>query len=120
MRKDACCCLTSRPAASIWRISTRHSRWQGSSRCDTPAYLQSCINLNLAAQYADRLLLLHQGQVLASGPPDEVLTAGLIGAAFALPVQVTTHPTLPCPLVVAVPATTGSAARQPLVFEEAR
>jgi iron complex transport system ATP-binding protein len=39
-------------------------------------------DLNLAAQFADRLLLLHQGAILADGKTREVLTADHLRAAF--------------------------------------
>jgi iron complex transport system permease protein len=41
-------------------------------------------DLNLAALYCDALLLLHQGQVIAYGPPSEVLRADPLGRAYAL------------------------------------
>jgi len=76
-------------------------------------------DLNLAAQYADRLLLLQRGQLLASGPPGDVLTAELIGRAFELPVHVMPHPSLPCPLVVAVPGAATGTDRQVCMLEQA-
>ncbi|MFC6619175.1 heme ABC transporter ATP-binding protein [Deinococcus radiophilus] len=57
-------------------------------------------DLNLAAQYADRMLVLSDGEVLAYGPPAEVLQPGLIAQAFGHDVQVIQHPCLGCPLVV--------------------
>lgn len=41
-------------------------------------------DLNLAARFADKLLLLHEGRVLASGRSDEVLTRENIKTAFRL------------------------------------
>jgi iron complex transport system ATP-binding protein len=41
-------------------------------------------DLNLAAQYADRLLLLHEGSILADGRTDEVLTAEHLDRAFGV------------------------------------
>jgi iron complex transport system ATP-binding protein len=61
-------------------------------------------DLNLAAQYADRIVLLKAGRQLATGHPYDVLTSEAIFTAFMLPVHVLPHPSLPCPLVV--PATT--------------
>lgn len=60
-------------------------------------------DLNLAAQYADRIVLMHAGRIAAAGPPDAVLTTEGIEAVFGLPVQVTRHPALPGPLVIVVP-----------------
>jgi iron complex transport system ATP-binding protein len=60
-------------------------------------------DLNLAAQYADRIVMLKEGRVTAAGPPDEVLTQTAIHATFAVPVLVTRHPARDCPLVVPTP-----------------
>jgi iron complex transport system ATP-binding protein len=60
-------------------------------------------DLNLAAQFADRIIVLKDGQQLAVGGPHEVLTPATIRAAFAVSVTVMPHPRLPCPLVVPVP-----------------
>lgn len=57
-------------------------------------------DLNLAAQYADRILLLSDGRVTALGTPEEVLTPTLIEDAYGHRVAVTAHPCLKCPLVV--------------------
>jgi hypothetical protein len=40
--------------------------------------------LNLAAQFADRLLLLDNGRILADGPPADVLTGVNLHTAFAV------------------------------------
>jgi len=60
-------------------------------------------DLNLAAQYADRILMLKDGRVVAAGPPAEVLTQAAIRATFDMPVLITRHPALDCPLVVPTP-----------------
>jgi iron complex transport system ATP-binding protein len=41
-------------------------------------------DLNLATRFGDRLVLLHQGKVLATGTRDEVLTPANVAAAFRL------------------------------------
>lgn len=46
--------------------------------------------LNLAARYADRLVLLHQGTVVAEGAPIGVLSRERLSAVFEWPVAVTT------------------------------
>lgn len=61
-------------------------------------------DLNLAAQYADRLVLLHAGRVAAEGSPERVLTPARIAEVFGLSVQVARHPALPGPLVLCVPS----------------
>jgi iron complex transport system ATP-binding protein len=57
-------------------------------------------DLNLAAQYADQVLLLHQGRAVASGPPAQVLTPDYIHLGFGVEVELLTHPSLGCPLIV--------------------
>jgi iron complex transport system ATP-binding protein len=44
-------------------------------------------DLNLAARFADRLYLINKGRIVASGAPDEVLTAELIREVFAVEPQ---------------------------------
>ncbi len=59
-------------------------------------------DFNLAAMYADRLVLMNRGQVAAIGDAASVLTPALIDAVFNLPVQVMAHPQLDCPYIVPV------------------
>ena len=58
----------------------------------------SCIaclhDLNLAAWYCDKLLLLHQGQQVAFGTPAEVLHADALSRVFGLYCDVTENPKL--------------------------
>jgi iron complex transport system ATP-binding protein len=49
-------------------------------------------DLNLAAQFADRLLLLHEGRILADGSPREVLTEENLRRAFAVTPVLLTNP----------------------------
>ena len=57
-------------------------------------------DLNLAAQFADRIIVLRDGHQVASGCPHAVLTPGIIEAAFAFSATVMPHPSRACPLVV--------------------
>lgn len=57
-------------------------------------------DLNLAALYADRIVMMRDGAIVADGPPREVLTETLIGSVFQLPVDVLDHPSLDRPLIV--------------------
>jgi iron complex transport system ATP-binding protein len=45
--------------------------------------------LNLAARYADRMVLLDGGRVMAQGRPEEVLRADVVSTVFSWPVAVT-------------------------------
>jgi iron complex transport system ATP-binding protein len=57
---------------------------------------------NLAARYADRVLLLGPERPIALGSPREVITAERLEAAYGIPFRVFPHPELAIP--VAVPA----------------
>jgi iron complex transport system ATP-binding protein len=50
--------------------------------------LSTLHDLTAAGQYADELVLLHEGQVAAAGPAAAVLTAALIGTVYAARVSV--------------------------------
>lgn len=58
-------------------------------------------DLNLAARYCDRLLLLADGRARAAGAPQEVLRADLLQAVFGLDVLVQRHPERNHPLIIA-------------------
>jgi iron complex transport system ATP-binding protein len=59
-------------------------------------------DLNLAAQYADRLALLHEGRLLICGTPDLVLTPTWLRQAYEVEVVVGAHPLYGTPLVALV------------------
>jgi iron complex transport system ATP-binding protein len=48
-------------------------------------------NLNLAARYADRLVLLNRGRIAAQGTPAEVLTRDVVEAVYGWPVRIGRH-----------------------------
>ncbi|MFE0704180.1 ABC transporter ATP-binding protein [Streptomyces sp. NPDC058872] len=52
--------------------------------------LVSLHDLSLAARYCDRLLLLHHGRLVASGPPAAVLTAERLAGVFEVDAELTT------------------------------
>ncbi len=56
------------------------------------AVLIALHDLNLAARYADRLVLLVEGKVRASGLPAQVLQPALLSEVYRWPVQVLEHP----------------------------
>ncbi|MBT2508139.1 ABC transporter ATP-binding protein [Streptomyces sp. ISL-98] len=63
-------------------------------------------DLNLAAYYCDRLYVLDSGRVVASGAPEEVLTADLLRTVYGVSAEVSTHPTTGTPTVVYLPVST--------------
>ncbi len=58
-------------------------------------------DLNLAAQYADRLILLNQGHIVADAPPKTALQADIIEAVYHHKVAILPHPTYGHPIVIA-------------------
>ncbi|UPL06753.1 Hemin import ATP-binding protein HmuV [Pseudomonas sp. IsoF] len=57
-------------------------------------------DLNLAARYCDRILLLEQGRCHALASPQEVLTPGALKAVFGIDVLVQAHPERGHPLII--------------------
>jgi iron complex transport system ATP-binding protein len=70
-------------------------------------------DLNLAARYCERVLVLSHGRARGFGRPEEVLTRASIQATFGVEVLVRRHPTTGAtyvvPLAVAGPARVGAA-----------
>jgi iron complex transport system ATP-binding protein len=60
-------------------------------------------DLNLAALYFDRLILLDRGRVVAQGTPAQVLHEECIRSVFGTAVQVQEHPTRRTPHIVLLP-----------------
>ncbi|MEU9203129.1 heme ABC transporter ATP-binding protein [Streptomyces sp. NPDC048332] len=57
-------------------------------------------DLGLAAAYADRAAVLHDGRIAVAGPPGEVFTSALLSGVYRQPVEVFPHPRTGVPLVV--------------------
>lgn len=57
-------------------------------------------DLNLAALYADRVVMLRGGETFADGPPRSVITEKNVAAVFGRPVRVIPHPEDGSPHVV--------------------
>ena len=57
-------------------------------------------DLNLAARYADHLVALSAGRVVAEGPPSDVVTESLVQDVFGMESRVLPHPVSGTPLVV--------------------
>jgi len=58
--------------------------------------------LNLAARYADHLVVMSAGRIVAEGAPSDVLTQDVVSEAFGLRAQVVLDPVAGSPLVVPV------------------
>lgn len=69
-------------------------------------------DLNQAARYADHLIAMKAGRVVAEGPPAEVVTAELVGEVFGLAAVVVPDPVTGDPLVVPGAPWDGPAAPQ--------
>ncbi|WP_424892551.1 ABC transporter ATP-binding protein [Streptomyces sp. XH2] len=61
--------------------------------------LLSLHDLNAAASLCDRLHVLHEGALVASGPPREVLTPELLSEVFGVRAAVVDHPLTGDPLI---------------------
>lgn len=71
-------------------------------------------DLNLAAQYSRRMLLLDKGRLSRSGPPQQILTSEVIREVYGIEASITPHPIggSPCVHPLSSPATpTRKAAR---------
>ncbi|MEU1278219.1 ABC transporter ATP-binding protein [Streptomyces sp. NPDC005805] len=60
-------------------------------------------DLNIAAYYCDRLLVLDGGRAVAAGPPAEVLTTELLAEVYGVDAEVATHPRTGAPSVTYLP-----------------
>src|ERR1043165_266659 len=74
------------------------------NRCDEHqvAALVVTHDINLAAQFADHILLMKQGKVLDAGPPRAVLTPERLREVFNVTVLVDAHPVTNAPRVTPV------------------
>jgi iron complex transport system ATP-binding protein len=57
-------------------------------------------DLALAAAWADRVVVLERGKVVADGGPREVLTEALLSRVYRTPVEVIPHPATGVPIIV--------------------
>jgi len=59
-------------------------------------------DLNLAARYADRLVVMRHGRIVAEGSPTDVLTEQVVQAAFGLTARIIADPVCGSPMVVPI------------------
>ena len=71
-------------------------------------------DLNLAARYADRIVAMKAGEIVAVGTPAEIITAELLREVFAIEASIITDPQTGLPLVLPIRAI-GAAANQEVV-----
>jgi iron complex transport system ATP-binding protein len=57
-------------------------------------------DVNLAARWADRLMVLAGGRVVACGPPERTLTAAILTEVYGHPIDVVLHPVTGGPLAL--------------------
>ncbi|WP_242902822.1 ABC transporter ATP-binding protein [Actinomadura terrae] len=60
-------------------------------------------DLNLAATFCDRLCVLHEGNLIAEGPPKNVLTPDLLADVYRVKAEITTHPRTTTPQITVLP-----------------
>jgi iron complex transport system ATP-binding protein len=98
---DSRCLLLDEPTASLdlahQTLVLEAVRQQAERGCAVMAVMH---DLNLAAALADDMVLLVRGQVVASGPPREVLQDGLLSAAYGCEVFANRTPDGPSSFVL--------------------
>jgi iron complex transport system ATP-binding protein len=76
------------------------SRWNRENGLTVVAVLH---DLNLAAQYCHRLLVLHQGRIVAEGTPAEIMDPALIGRVYGTVPAMVAHPVSGIPQILLQP-----------------
>jgi iron complex transport system ATP-binding protein len=66
------------------------------------AVLIAMHDLTLAAQYCDRITVLHAGRIRAAGTPSQVMSPELLSQVFGTRLAMTTHPVLGTPIALPV------------------
>ena len=59
-------------------------------------------DLNLAAQYCDEFILLHNGRIYCSGPADKVLTEENIRKVYGVDIHIMKNPVNGSPLIIPI------------------
>jgi iron complex transport system ATP-binding protein len=80
-----------------------HDAVRALGRARSTAVVSVLHDLNLAALFCDRLVLLSDGQVLAVGPPEAVLVPEAVRAAYRTDVWIGRNAVTGTPLVVPLP-----------------
>jgi iron complex transport system ATP-binding protein len=95
--------LLDEPTTSL-DIAHQHSTLRLARRFtnEGTAVLAVLHDLNLAAQYADKIVMLKNGRTIFAGSPNETITADGVQQVFDMAVQVMHHPKYGFPLVLPV------------------
>lgn len=80
----------------VMRLAKQHAKGGGT-------VLAVLHDLNLAAAYADDIILMNAGRIRACGPPIDVLEPSILEEVFQTNFHVTDHPRFPHPLVLSLP-----------------
>lgn len=101
---EAKCFLLDEPTANLDLAHQAAMLRLVRNRCDRgdAAAVVVTHDLNLAAEFADRVMLLKDGRVLAMGSPHEVLTPDLLREVFSLQILVDAHPVSGAPRITPV------------------
>ncbi len=101
LAQDAPIVLLDEPTASL-DVANREHILSEAARLTTRGRAVVIVlhDLNAAAFYADRLVLMAGGTIRAIGPPREVLLASLLTDVYGQPMRVIDHPFRDCPLVL--------------------
>ena len=67
-------------------------------------------DISLAAQYCQRIAILHQGAIYALGKPQDVVTAEAVSTVFGAPVAISRHPVHGTPVVLPIGKRAGASA----------
>ncbi|MCS7065911.1 MAG: hypothetical protein NZL85_06485, partial [Fimbriimonadales bacterium] len=107
LAQSACYLLLDEPTAHLdlrhqVRLLARLRQWCEERQM---AMLIVLHDLNLASEYADRLILLDEGRVVAQGTPTEVLTPENLERVYRVPTLVRPHPLTGRPIVFALEPT---------------
>lgn len=95
--------LLDEPTSSL-DVAHQHGTLRTARKLAGEGCAVACVlhDLNLAAQYADRICVMAGGRMRALGAPEDVLTSELMEDVFEVNARVVRHPELDCPLVVAL------------------
>lgn len=56
-------------------------------------------DMNMAAQFADRIVLLHQGKQVVQGSPNQVFQQNILKEVFGISTLIQQHPLYECPMI---------------------